>query len=134
IPYARVRRRHGRDRDLPAARPRLHAHPVGVPQRAQGYSRRRRAGRAHGDTGMSPAQILVVEHLTMGFGGLIAVSDLSFVARRREITALIGPNGAGKTTLFNCITGFYKPTVGSLRLVHQDGASFMLERMPEFRI
>ena len=83
---------------------------------------------------MSSAQILVVEHLTMGFGGLIAVSDLSFVARRREITALIGPNGAGKTTLFNCITGFYKPTVGSLRLVHQDGASFLLERMPEFRI
>jgi len=83
---------------------------------------------------MSSAQILVVEHLTMGFGGLIAVSYLSFVARRREITALIGPNGAGKTTLFNCITGFYKPTVGSLRLVHQDGASFMLERMPEFRI
>jgi branched-chain amino acid transport system ATP-binding protein len=83
---------------------------------------------------MSSAQILVVEHLTMGFGGLIAVSDLSFVARRREITALIGPNGAGKTTLFNCITGFYKPTVGSLQLVHQDGASFMLERMPEFRI
>jgi branched-chain amino acid transport system ATP-binding protein len=82
----------------------------------------------------SPAQILAVEHLTMSFGGLVAVSDLSFFARRREITALIGPNGAGKTTLFNCITGFYKPTVGRLQLVHQDGASFMLERMPEFRI
>jgi len=83
---------------------------------------------------VSPAQILAVEHLTMSFGGLVAVSDLSFFARRREITALIGPNGAGKTTLFNCITGFYKPTVGRLQLVHQDGASFMLERMPEFRI
>ena len=83
---------------------------------------------------MSPTQILVVEHLTMSFGGLVAVSDLSFDARRREITALIGPNGAGKTTLFNCITGFYRPTVGRLQLAHPDGASFMLERMPEFRI
>jgi branched-chain amino acid transport system ATP-binding protein len=70
----------------------------------------------------------------MRFGGLLAVSDLSFAAREREITALIGPNGAGKTTLFNCITGFYKPTVGRLRLAHADGASFLLERLPEFRI
>ncbi len=83
---------------------------------------------------MSATHILAVEHLTMSFGGLVAVSDLSFVARRREITALIGPNGAGKTTLFNCITGFYKPTVGRLRLAHPDGASFLLERLPEFRI
>jgi branched-chain amino acid transport system ATP-binding protein len=80
---------------------------------------------------MSPTQILAVEHLSMSFGGLVAVSDLSFDARRREITALIG---AGKTTLFNCITGFYRPTVGRLQLAHPDGASFMLERMPEFRI
>ena len=58
------------------------------------------------------AHVLTVEHLTMRFGGLLAVSDLSFIAQAREITALIGPNGAGKTTLFNCITGFYKPTVG----------------------
>ena len=83
---------------------------------------------------MSAAPLLAVEHLTMRFGGLTAVSDLSFLARAREITALIGPNGAGKTTLFNCITGFYKPTVGRLQLTHPDGASFLLERMPEFRI
>ena len=56
------------------------------------------------------AQILQVEHLTMRFGGLLAIDDLSFTARRNDITALIGPNGAGKTTVFNCITGFYKPT------------------------
>jgi branched-chain amino acid transport system ATP-binding protein len=81
------------------------------------------------------APILTVEHLTMRFGGLTAVNDLSFFARAREITALIGPNGAGKTTLFNCITGFYKPTVGKLRLAHpDDGAWFLLERLPEFRI
>jgi branched-chain amino acid transport system ATP-binding protein len=83
---------------------------------------------------MTAAPILTVEHLTMRFGGLVAVNDLSFAARRREITALIGPNGAGKTTLFNCITGFYKPTIGRLQLAHTDGASFLLERLPEFRI
>jgi branched-chain amino acid transport system ATP-binding protein len=80
------------------------------------------------------APLLTVEHLTMRFGGLVAVSDLSFTARARQITALIGPNGAGKTTLFNCITGFYRPTVGRLRLTHPDGAWFLLERLPGFRI
>ena len=80
------------------------------------------------------APILTVEHVSMRFGGLLAVNDLSFIAREREITALIGPNGAGKTTLFNCITGFYKPTVGRLQLGLPGGASFLLERLPEFRI
>jgi branched-chain amino acid transport system ATP-binding protein len=55
---------------------------------------------------------LSVQHLTMRFGGLTAIGDLSFDAGRKQITALIGPNGAGKTTVFNCITGFYKPTEG----------------------
>ena len=58
------------------------------------------------------APLLQVEHLTMRFGGLVAVDDLSFTARDREITAIIGPNGAGKTTVFNCLTGFYRPDVG----------------------
>jgi len=72
--------------------------------------------------------LLRVEHLTMRFGGLVAVDDVSFVARPREITAVIGPNGAGKTTVFNCIAGFYKPTVGQLSL--QNGnKEFLLERM-----
>jgi branched-chain amino acid transport system ATP-binding protein len=70
----------------------------------------------------------------MRFGGLTAVGDLSFEARRNNITALIGPNGAGKTTVFNCITGFYKPTEGAIILSHQDGSSFMLERIDDFRI
>jgi branched-chain amino acid transport system ATP-binding protein len=83
---------------------------------------------------MSATAILTVEHIAMRFGGLLAVSDVSFVAREREITALIGPNGAGKTTMFNCITGFYKPTVGRLQLVHGDGETFLLERLQEFRI
>jgi branched-chain amino acid transport system ATP-binding protein len=60
------------------------------------------------------ATVLRVEHLTMRFGGLLAIDDLSFDVRAGTITALIGPNGAGKTTVFNCITGFYKPTEGRL--------------------
>ena len=67
-----------------------------------------------------PAPVLRVEHLSMRFGGLVAVDDLSFSAARGDITALIGPNGAGKTTVFNCITGFYKPTEGRIALAHGD--------------
>ncbi len=74
------------------------------------------------------AHLLRVEHLTMRFGGLVAVNDVSFVARPREITAVIGPNGAGKTTVFNCIAGFYKPTIGRLSLMN-DGREYLLERM-----
>ena len=81
---------------------------------------------------MSP--ILSVEHLTMRFGGLVAVDQLSFTAQRSQITALIGPNGAGKTTVFNCITGFYKPSAGMIRLEHPDGTVFLLERLIDFRI
>ena len=78
--------------------------------------------------------ILRVEHLSMRFGGLVAVDDLSFTAQRGHITALIGPNGAGKTTVFNCITGFYKPTAGLIRLAHPDGRAFLLERLLNFRV
>jgi branched-chain amino acid transport system ATP-binding protein len=83
---------------------------------------------------MSAPALLQVEHLTMRFGGLTAVNDLSFEARKGDITALIGPNGAGKTTVFNCITGFYKPTEGMITLTQESGASFLLERMPDFQI
>ena len=78
--------------------------------------------------------LLEVEQVTMRFGGLTAVNALSFQAHKGEITALIGPNGAGKTTCFNCITGFYKPTQGMVALNHDDGTSYLLERMPDFRI
>ena len=52
----------------------------------------------------------------------------------RRITAIIGPNGAGKTTVFNCLTGFYKPTVGRLTLQHPRHGPLLLERMEGFRI
>ncbi len=100
--------------------------------------------------------MLRVEHLSMRFGGLLAVTDLSFNVARGDITALIGPNGAGKTTVFNCITGFYKPTEGRVALQSGDaqvwqglesltdrgtrtlhrgnGALFLLERMPDYLV
>ncbi len=83
---------------------------------------------------MSVDRILSVDQLTMRFGGIVAVQELSFAAERGKITALIGPNGAGKTTVFNCITGFYKPTGGSIRLTHENGSQFAIERLKDFRI
>ena len=65
---------------------------------------------------MSERALLDVDRLTMRFGGLVAIDALSFAADREKITAVIGPNGAGKTTVFNCLTGFYRPTSGSLAL------------------
>jgi branched-chain amino acid transport system ATP-binding protein len=82
----------------------------------------------------SPMPLLRVEHLTMRFGGLVAIGDLSFDVARGEITALIGPNGAGKTTVFNCITGFYKPTEGRLTLTHDANHHYLLERLPDHDI
>ena len=105
---------------------------------------------------MAGDPLLRVEHLTMRFGGLVAVDDLSFDVRQGTITALIGPNGAGKTTVFNCITGFYKPSEGRLGLchgkpsvwealetltdsgarqrAHADGMLYLLERMPDYLV
>jgi branched-chain amino acid transport system ATP-binding protein len=77
--------------------------------------------------------MLQVEHLSMKFGGLMAINDLSFEAYEGDITALIGPNGAGKTTVFNCITGFYKPTMGMIRF-EGDNKTYQLEQMPDFKI
>jgi branched-chain amino acid transport system ATP-binding protein len=78
--------------------------------------------------------VLRVDHLTMRFGGLVAIDNLTFTVGRNDITALIGPNGAGKTTVFNCLTGFYKPTEGMIVMRHEDGKEFILERMDDFRI
>ena len=78
--------------------------------------------------------VLTIEHLTMRFGGLLAIDDVSFGVGRQDITALIGPNGAGKTTVFNCVTGFYKPTEGMMTLAQPDGARFHLERLDDHEI
>ena len=82
---------------------------------------------------MSGPPVLEVEHLTMRFGGLLAVNDLNFTAHQRDITAIIGPNGAGKTTVFNCLTGFYRPTAGQLTFHGVNGPA-LLEQIDGFRI
>jgi branched-chain amino acid transport system ATP-binding protein len=60
------------------------------------------------------ATVLRAQGITMRFGGLVAVNDVDFEVRDREIVGLIGPNGAGKTTFFNCLTGMYRPTRGTV--------------------
>ncbi|MDR6293516.1 MULTISPECIES: ABC transporter ATP-binding protein [Inquilinus] len=78
--------------------------------------------------------LLTIERISMRFGGLVAIDNVSFDIRAGDITAVIGPNGAGKTTLFNCITGFYKPTAGRMTLRAEDGREFLLEQIPGYRI
>ena len=63
----------------------------------------------------TPQPILSVEHIAVHFGGLVAITDMSFVVNQGEVVSLIGPNGAGKTTAFNVITGFLRPTKGEVR-------------------
>ncbi|MBF0195280.1 MAG: ATP-binding cassette domain-containing protein [Magnetococcales bacterium] len=70
--------------------------------------------------------LLSVKNLTMKFGGVVALNQVSFGVEEGSITALIGPNGAGKTTAFNCITGFYKASSGELSLAQKDGDSINL--------
>ncbi|MCC5987379.1 MAG: ABC transporter ATP-binding protein [Pararhodobacter sp.] len=67
--------------------------------------------------------LLEVANLSIAFGGLRAVDDVSFEVRPGQIVSVIGPNGAGKTTLFNMISGLYRPTQGSVRLVGADVTS-----------
>ena len=83
---------------------------------------------------MSQATLLSVERLTMRFGGLTAIDDLSLDVPSGKITAVIGPNGAGKTTFFNCLTGFYKPTVGSVRLNHPQRGTLRLETLASHQV
>ena len=66
---------------------------------------------------MSETNVLRMENVTMQFGGVVAVNDLSLDVPEGQIVALIGPNGAGKTTAFNCITGVYQPTNGRVEFM-----------------
>ncbi|AJJ84531.1 ABC transporter family protein [Yersinia pestis Angola] len=65
---------------------------------------------------MNGQPLLTVEGLSMRFGGLLAVNNVGLTLNQGEIVSLIGPNGAGKTTIFNCLTGFYRPTGGTIKL------------------
>lgn len=65
---------------------------------------------------MSAKPLLLVNNLCMRFGGLLAVNNVALMLNEGEIVSLIGPNGAGKTTVFNCLTGFYRPSSGSIKL------------------
>jgi branched-chain amino acid transport system ATP-binding protein len=67
---------------------------------------------------MTPA--LAVDNLTLRFGGLEALSEVSFAVPEGSLYAVIGPNGAGKTSLFNCVTGYYRPSSGSVHLGDKD--------------
>ncbi|MET1079106.1 MAG: high-affinity branched-chain amino acid ABC transporter ATP-binding protein LivG [Pseudomonas sp.] len=60
--------------------------------------------------------ILEVSGLCMRFGGLLAVNNVALSVQERQVVSMIGPNGAGKTTVFNCLTGFYQPSSGSILL------------------
>src|SRR5215831_7674601 len=118
LSHAGLRAGHGADHGVPAARP-------DRPPRTDHSPASRRVARQRMNADAAP--LIEIEHLTMRFGGLVAVDDVSFIGRPREITAIIGPNGAGKTTVFNCITGFYKPTIG--RLLMRGDREYLLERM-----
>ncbi len=82
----------------------------------------------------APATLLSVRNLTMRFGGLTAIDDLSLEVPAGRITGIIGPNGAGKTTFFNCLTGFYKPTLGSVRLNHPQRGAMRLEALASHQV
>src|SRR5437867_1610341 len=69
-----------------------------------------------------PPPLLQLDHVTIRFGGLTAVSDLSLIVGDDELVGLIGPNGAGKTTAFNLITGVYQPTEGAIQFAGQSTA------------
>ena len=113
IPHAAGRHGHGGDDEFSPTR-------AGVVARADHRPQGRRGVRMTAPRWIADP-LLQVDRLTMRFGGLVAVNNVSFVAGRGDITALIGPNGAGKTTLFNCLTGFYKPTVGRIAFSPRGG-------------
>ncbi len=85
-----------------------------------------------GATRSSP--VLDLRDLTLRFGGVTALSNLTMEVRRGELLALIGPNGAGKTSVLNCISGLYRPQAGTITLTARDGSRHTLHRLAPHRI
>jgi branched-chain amino acid transport system ATP-binding protein len=77
--------------------------------------------------GLNDSPLLVVDGITMRFGGVTAISDVSFNVRRNELFAVIGPNGAGKTSIFNCLNAVYRPQEGSIKI---DGVEIIGTKPP----
>ncbi len=78
--------------------------------------------------------VLELHDLSLRFGGVTALTELTMEVRRGELLALIGPNGAGKTSVLNCISGLYRPQAGSITLTGRDGTRHALDRLPPHRI
>jgi branched-chain amino acid transport system ATP-binding protein len=78
--------------------------------------------------------VLELHDLSLRFGGVTALTELTMEVRRGELLALIGPNGAGKTSVLNCISGLYRPHAGSITLTGRDGTRHALDRLPPHRI
>jgi len=86
------------------------------------------------ETETSTSTVLEVDHVTLRFGGLTALDDVSFDIREGEILGLIGPNGAGKTTCFNVVTGVYKPTTGQVRFLGSALTGYQRHRITKLGI
>ena len=115
------------DHDLAAARPGLDARAFAQPRRSKARVRRVETATEERRSWQSIISACASAASSPS-------TSCRFSAKRGDITALIGPNGAGKTTVFNCITGFYKPSAGMIRLAHPDGKAYLLERLLDFRI
>ncbi|WP_244601738.1 MULTISPECIES: ABC transporter ATP-binding protein [Rhodoplanes] len=89
--------------------PTIQHHRDGTAEPAAGSAAARSAA-----TGPADQVLLAVDRISLRFGGVNALTDVSFDIRRGEIRAIIGPNGAGKTSMLNCINGFYHPTDGAI--------------------
>jgi branched-chain amino acid transport system ATP-binding protein len=88
---------------------------------------------------MAPAQagadpIFTVDHVTLRFGGVTSLSDVSLTQSRGEILSIIGPNGAGKTSLFNCLTGVYRPQGGSIHLTPRTGKTRRINGLKPYKV
>ena len=79
-------------------------------------------------------RVLELSDVTLRFGGVTSLADLTMEVRSGELLALIGPNGAGKTSVLNCVSGLYRPQAGSITLAGRDGARHALHRLAPHRI